>query len=95
MDNIFDRIIKDFRIGIIILVFFVGFITGISIWNYTSYNKACQEIGFIRYQSIGGISTCEDSNGDLHYIKNIQEGFFIKPKFKEISVGGVRIVNDR
>jgi hypothetical protein len=70
---------------IIIAIFFI------LIYNYSINvaNKACQEIGFDKYVNLGKVDTCQDINGNLHYVVDNSEGWTFK--FKEVSVGGVRI----
>ena len=57
-------------------------------------DDACKKLSFKEYVS-GEVSMCRDRKGNLHYIEMDCGEYIFKPKrcfAKEISVGGVRVV---
>ena len=75
---------------ILVLILFFGSISLILAFPQWRENIACKNIGFEGrgYDGRGG-NFCEDSEGNLHYVKFT--GFW-NVKAKEISVGNVRVV---
>ncbi len=55
-------------------------------------DKACQELGFERDIYILGMNYCEDTQGNLHYIKmECKSWYWPECTAKTISVGDVRV----
>lgn len=70
--------------GIIIVGIISGEITT------TSQEKACKELGYESYHWKNNPSTCEDSEGNLHYVKMSCHGIFnVECIAKNIKVGDV------
>ena len=87
---------KDgWRVGLIVgMIILVAFFFGMPLWWSHTSEVACKELGFSHHSARNGMDMCEDSAGNLHYVKMEDKGFIGLggATAKEISVGGVRVV---
>ncbi len=91
MDKEDKKLIIFFCIGVVI-IFLIFFLIFSIFYGEHRFNVACQEIGFEDFFFSNAFSYCEDSEGNLHYVK-LDCSFppFTDCTVKEISVGDVRV----
>ncbi len=84
---------NNFVIGV--LIFFAVFIVvlGVEAFHLDKEEvKACQELGFEKDSFTSDFDFCEDSQGNLHYIKmECKPWYWVDCTAKLISVGEVRV----
>ena len=83
---------KGILIFIIICVILICLMILWGIHDIQEMDRACKEIEFENYKFINRMEYCEDSEGNLHYIKiECNNWWWFDCKAKTISVGNVRI----
>lgn len=88
--------IWDYLLLVVKIVLFLG-IAWVLLALYTTAgieDSACKAIGFEEYGGkLAEVGMCEDSEGDMHYVKMDCDFHFISADCtaKEISVGDVRV----
>jgi len=82
-----------FTLAILILTIVICLLLWLTIGTSKIRDNVCKEMGFERYSLIGMMDYCEDSEGNLHYVKfKCDFPPFTKCEAKPISVGDVRTI---
>ena len=82
-----DELKKIFLSGFLIILL----IGGLGYMSLRCHNSACKDLGYNKYNFNSDIATCEDYQGDLHYVKISCSAFYLDCSAKEITIGKVEV----